>query len=54
MAKRYGHIGQVAQRQAVEMLDVKPKKTSGSKPKRRGHKKGHSENAEPPSMPASD
>ena len=24
MAKRYGHIGQVAQRQAVAILDVKP------------------------------
>ena len=54
MAKRYGHIGQVAQRHAVEMLDVKPKKKSGSKPKRRGHKKGHSENAEPRSVSASD
>jgi integrase len=26
MAKRYGHIGQVAQRQAVELLDAKPEK----------------------------
>lgn len=26
MAKRYGHIGQVAQRQAVAILDVQPKK----------------------------
>jgi integrase len=26
MAKRYGHIGQLAQRQAVKLLDVKPKK----------------------------
>jgi hypothetical protein len=26
MAKRYGHIGQVAQRQAVELLDAKPAK----------------------------
>jgi len=26
MAKRYGHIGQVAQRQAVELLDMKPPK----------------------------
>jgi hypothetical protein len=25
MAKRYGHIGQVAQRQAVALLDAKPK-----------------------------
>ena len=27
MAKRYGHIGQLAQRQAVKLLDAKPKKT---------------------------
>jgi hypothetical protein len=26
MAKRYGHIGQVAQRQAVELLDVETAK----------------------------
>jgi integrase len=52
MAKRYGHIGQVAQRQAVEVLDLKPKKKSGSTSKRRGHKKGHNENAEPRSMSA--
>ena len=31
MAKRYGHIGQVAQRQAVERLDAKPKKTAEEK-----------------------
>ncbi len=31
MAKRYGHIGQVAQRQAVELLDAKPKKTAEEK-----------------------
>jgi integrase len=28
MAKRYGHIGQVAQRQAVAVLDAKPKKST--------------------------
>jgi integrase len=33
MAKRYGHIGQVAQRQAVRLLDVVPKKKRGAKPK---------------------
>lgn len=37
MAKRYGHIGDIAQRQAVAVLDVKPPKSKG-----RGHKKGHS------------
>ncbi len=42
MAKRYGHIGQVAQRQAVAVLDVKTKEPSKWKSKRRGHKKGHS------------
>ena len=31
MAKRYGHIGQVAQRQAVEMLDAKPKRKRAAK-----------------------
>jgi integrase len=30
MAKRYGHIGQLAQRQAVKLLDAKPKKTGKS------------------------
>jgi integrase len=46
MAKRYGHIGQVAQRQAVAILDPKRKKAgSKSKSAKRGHKKGHSENA---------
>jgi integrase len=45
MAKRYGHIGQIAQRQAVAVLDVKPKRPSKSKSSRRGHKKGHSEPA---------
>ncbi|MEP6936336.1 MAG: tyrosine-type recombinase/integrase [Nitrospirota bacterium] len=33
MAKRYGHIGQVAQRQAVAILDPKPKK-NGKRPAR--------------------
>ena len=51
MAKRYGHIGQVAQRQAVAVLDAKPpkqkkKKQSSqpeAKPSGRGrHKNGHS------------
>ena len=31
MAKRYGHIGQVAQRQAVEVLDRKPPKKGKEK-----------------------
>jgi integrase len=31
MAKRYGHIGQVAQRQAVEVLDRKPPKPKKKK-----------------------
>ena len=31
MAKRYGHIGQVAQRQAVALLDVQPPKRSKDK-----------------------
>jgi site-specific recombinase XerC len=52
MAKRYGHIGQVAQRQAVEVLDAKPPKSKRKKKhsakeakpsKRGGHKNGHSE-----------
>ncbi|HLG55521.1 MAG TPA: tyrosine-type recombinase/integrase, partial [Vicinamibacterales bacterium] len=52
MAKRYGHIGQVAQRQAVEVLDRKPPKPKRKKkdsradikPSTRGrHKNGHSE-----------
>ena len=29
MAKRYGHIGQVAQRRAVELLDATPDKPAG-------------------------
>jgi hypothetical protein len=51
MAKRYGHIGQVAQRQAVSVLDAKPPKKSKKKrsrarakaPKGCGHKNRHSE-----------
>jgi integrase len=41
MAKRYGHIGQVALRKAVEILDEKPKKTGRST--KRGHKIGHTQ-----------
>jgi integrase len=40
MAKRYGHIGQVAQRQAVEILDRKP--SVAKQATRGGHKIGHS------------
>ena len=47
MFKRYGHIGAIAQSQAVEMLNVKPKKRPKSKSKRGGHKNGHSEAIEP-------
>jgi hypothetical protein len=57
MAKRYGHIGQVAQRQAVEMLDAKPKrkkKTSRRTSRRGGHKKGQSESAEQETVSVSD
>jgi integrase len=44
MAKRYGHIGQVAQRQAVAVLDRRVRKPRSDKKasKKRGHKKGHS------------
>jgi integrase len=48
MSKRYGHIGQLAQRQAVELLDGKKSRRSAHKgpkkkrPKRGGHKNGHS------------
>ena len=35
MAKRYGHIGQVAQRQAVAVLDAKPPKKKTKKKKKR-------------------
>jgi integrase len=53
MAKRYGHIGHVAQRQAVEVLDRKPPKkpkkkrsvASAQSSKRGGHKNGHSKQA---------
>jgi integrase len=34
MAKRYGHIGQVALRQAVEVLDTKPPKKANKKKKK--------------------
>lgn len=50
MAKRYGHIGQVALRQAVELLDAKPKRpkrSPGRTSKRGGHKKGHSREPSP-------
>jgi integrase len=50
MAKRYGHIGQVAQRQAVGVLDRKPKRRSKSKSAKRGHKKGHTSEG-PPQQP---
>jgi hypothetical protein len=42
MAKRYGHIGQVALRQAVAVLDVKVKRPRSSKkgPKKKGHNDG--------------
>lgn len=49
MAKRYGHIGQVALRQAVAVLDVKakaPRGRSGSKPKAT-RTKAHSDGVEP-------
>lgn len=52
MAKRYGHIGQVAQRQAVAVLDRKPKRRSKSKSVKRGHKKGHTSEAPPKQPPA--
>ena len=34
MMKRYGHISQVAQRQAVEVLDAKPPKKARKKRKK--------------------
>ncbi len=47
MMKRYGHIGQSAQRQAVAILDEKPKKSrSKGTAKRGGHKIGHSESTQ--------
>ncbi|HWK31827.1 MAG TPA: tyrosine-type recombinase/integrase, partial [Terriglobales bacterium] len=36
MAKRYGHIGQVAQRQAVELLDIKTVKPPEDQGKHEG------------------
>jgi hypothetical protein len=36
MAKRYGHIGQVAQMQAVKLLDVAPKRKKSAKPREAG------------------
>jgi integrase len=39
MAKRYGHIGQVAQRQAVEVLDAKPPKKAKKKTKKKDSSK---------------
>lgn len=44
MAKRYGHIGQIALRQAVAVLDMKIKKPRKGKKgsRKRGYKKGHS------------
>jgi hypothetical protein len=39
MAKRYGHIGQVAQRQAVEILDAKRKTQKSGAPKKKGEKR---------------
>ena len=42
MAKRYGHIGQVAQRQAVKLLDAKPKKTGKTSAKPRADRSGQS------------
>lgn len=47
MVKRYGHIGAIAQRQAVETLNVKPKKPSTPKIEAGRHKNGHSETVEP-------
>lgn len=61
MAKRYGHIGHVAQRQAVAVLDAKPPKQkkkrkrslAESKPSKRGrHKNGHSEETSPDALSA--
>jgi integrase len=42
MAKRYGHIGQVAQRQAVELLDAKPKKKGKTSAKSPADRSGQS------------
>ena len=51
MAKRYGHIGELAQRQAVGVLDRKLKAPK-SKSEVRGHKKGHTKEAPPEQPPA--
>jgi integrase len=59
MAKRYGHIGQFAQRQAVEVLDAKRKKKTGKKrstqsakpSSKGGHKIGHTDSTQPNSLP---
>jgi hypothetical protein len=39
MAKRYGHIGQLAQRQAVAVLDVRMKFPSRTRLNKRGAQK---------------
>jgi integrase len=64
MMKRYGHIGQVAQRQAVEVLDPKPSKQEKKKKKqprprtkssaKGGHKIGHSRRAHHDRIPVND
>jgi len=41
MAKRYGHIGQVAQRQAVAVLDGKDKTSGDGKAKAQKPRKKH-------------
>jgi integrase len=50
-AKRYGHIGQAAQRQAVALLDRKPKKARQPKRTRGRHKNGHSPKSQPDQPP---
>ena len=42
MAKRYGHIGQLAQRQAVKLLDAKPKKAGKKSDESRADRSGQS------------
>jgi hypothetical protein len=54
MAKRYGHIGQVAQRQAIAVLDVKakaPRRSSGSRQTTAGNKP-HTDGGAPNIAPA--
>jgi hypothetical protein len=51
MAKRYGHIGQVAQRQAVEVLDRKPPKKA-KKGKKKGSSKRKRKSVPPRQAPA--